>query len=232
MELSAVILAGGESKRMGRDKALIELEGQTLLALAVEKVRRLGVAEIFISGRPDRDYSAVAYPVLFDLAPGFGPLGGIERALHECRSPLLLVLAVDLPHMTTEFLRKLMARCDPLTGVVPELEGRLEPLAATYPKRCYQFANDFVARSRPVVCQFAEACLRERAVRKFEITPADADCLSNWNSPADISTANPARRLERDNDKGAESTTRESLKVSVSLNPAPAAPASFDPLCP
>jgi molybdopterin-guanine dinucleotide biosynthesis protein A/wyosine [tRNA(Phe)-imidazoG37] synthetase (radical SAM superfamily) len=223
MELSAVILAGGESKRMGRDKALIELEGQTLLALAVEKVRRLGVAEIFISGRPGRDYSAVKYPVLFDLEPGFGPLGGIERALHECHSPLLLVLAVDLPHLTTEFLRKLMARCDPLTGVVPELEGRLEPLAAIYPKRCHQFASNFVARSRPVVCQFAEACLEERAVRKFELTNADAVCFSNWNSPADIPTVNPARKLEQDHDKGAGSTPRESPKASAGLNPAPAA---------
>ncbi len=213
MELSAVILAGGESKRMGRDKTFIELAGRTLLALAVEKVRRLGVAEIFISGRPGRDYSAVAYPVLFDLEPGFGPLGGIERALHECRSPLLLVLAVDLPHITTEFLRKLMTRCDPLTGVVPQLEGRLEPLAAIYPKRCRHFASDFVARWRPVVCQFAEACLEERAVRKFEITNPDADCFSNWNSPEDISTVNPARKLEQDHDKDAGSSTRERHKV-------------------
>ena len=185
-QLSAVILAGGESRRMGRDKAMIELDGQTLLARAVEKVRRLGVAEIFISGRPGRDYSAMKYPVLFDLEPGFGPLGGIERALHECRSPLLLVLAVDLPQMTTEFLRKLMARCDSLTGVVPELEGCLEPLAAIYPKRSHQFARDFVARSRRVACEFAEACLEEHAVRKYDVTLADAGGFANWNSPADL----------------------------------------------
>lgn len=171
---------------MGRDKAMIELNGQTLLARAVKKVRRLGVAEIFISGRPGGDYSAVEYPVLFDLEPGFGPLGGIERALHECHSPLLLVLAVDLPQMTTEFLHKLMACCDLLTGVVPELEGRLEPLAAIYPKRCHQFASDFVARSRRVVCEFAKACLEEHAVHKYEVALAEAGGFANWNSPTDL----------------------------------------------
>ena len=69
MDLSAVILAGGESRRMGRDKAWMELEGQPLVALAVEKVRALGVTEIFISGRAGQDYSALTCPVLFDLKP-------------------------------------------------------------------------------------------------------------------------------------------------------------------
>jgi molybdopterin-guanine dinucleotide biosynthesis protein A len=184
--LSTVILAGGESRRMGRDKAWLELDGQTLLALAVEKVCQLGVQEIFISGRLGGDYSAVKYPVLFDLEPGFGPLGGIERGLHECNSPLLLVLAVDLPRMTTGFLKTLVAHCDPLTGVVPKLNGRLEPLAAIYPKRSHFIASSFISRSRRVACEFAEACLDERAVRTFKVARNDAACFSNWNRPADI----------------------------------------------
>ena len=68
LDLSGVILAGGESQRMGRDKAWIELEGRTLLALAVEKVRQAGVTEIFISGRPGRDYSAVSPSAARSLA--------------------------------------------------------------------------------------------------------------------------------------------------------------------
>ncbi len=95
MQCSAVILAGGESKRMGGDKAWVESGGRPLVQLAVEKVRELGIKEIFTSGRAGEDYSALKCAVLFDLEPGFGPLGGIERGLHECASPLLLVLAVD-----------------------------------------------------------------------------------------------------------------------------------------
>lgn len=155
MDLSAVILAGGESRRMGRDKAWLELDGQPLVALAVEKVRALGVTDIFISGRAGRDYSALPGPVLFDLEPGVGPLGGIERGLHACGSPLLLVLAVDLLRMTSTFLQKLAAHCDRLTGAVPALAGEVEPLAAIYPKRCHAFASEALTKSRHSAREFA-----------------------------------------------------------------------------
>jgi molybdopterin-guanine dinucleotide biosynthesis protein A len=189
MNLSAVILAGGASRRMGRDKAWVSLEGKPLIAHAVEKVRQLGVEEFFVSGRAGEDYSVLKCPVLYDLEPGFGPVGGIERALQVTSSPLLLVLAVDLPHMTTAFLRKLAAHCNHLTGAVPVLDRGLEPLAAIYPRRCHAIASDFIAKSRLSARDFAAACLRERAVQKFAVTRADMDCFTNWNRPADVPQA-------------------------------------------
>jgi molybdopterin-guanine dinucleotide biosynthesis protein A len=186
MDLSAVILAGGESRRMGRDKAWVELGGRPLLELAVEKVRGAGIEELFISGRPGVDYSAVRCPVIFDLEPGLGPLGGIERALHAASSPLVLVLAVDLPGMTPAFLRKLVARCRGLTGAVPKVSRGLEPLAAIYPRRCHALAFDAIARSRHAVCDFAKACLKERAVRTLAVALADVACFVNWNQLADV----------------------------------------------
>jgi molybdenum cofactor guanylyltransferase len=189
VNLSAVILAGGESKRMGRDKASVQFKGNSLLSLAVEKVRQLGITEVFISGRAEMDYSTLNCPVLLDLEPGCGPLGGIERGLHASSSAMLLVLAVDLPHMTTAFLRKLIAQCDPSTGVLPKLDGRCEPLAAIYPKRCHIIARNSLARSRLAVREFAEKCLEESAVRTMEVSPADAGCFANWNTPADVTTS-------------------------------------------
>jgi molybdopterin-guanine dinucleotide biosynthesis protein A len=184
--LGAVILAGGRSSRMGRDKAWIEWAGQPLIAHALEKVRRLGVAEVFISGRPDVDYGALGCPVLLDREPGRGPLGGIERALHECASPLLLVLAVDLPHMTAGLLARLAARCDARTGAVPKLGDKLEPLAAIYPRRCHALARAALAQARAAARDFATACLREQAVRVFPVAAADAGCFANWNRPDDL----------------------------------------------
>ena len=81
MIFSAVILAGGKSLRMGRDKAWLEIEGQTLLARQIALARETGAAEIFISGRADADYSAFGCPVLQDGFPDAVPLAGIERAL-------------------------------------------------------------------------------------------------------------------------------------------------------
>lgn len=203
MNLSAVILAGGQSRRMGRDKARLQRDGQSLLARAVATVREVGARETFISGRADRDDAEWGCPVLFDREPGLGPVGGIERALHECASPLLLVLAVDLPQITTAFLRKLVAAGDPLTGVVPELNGELEPLVAIYPQRCHALAAALLANGRRAACDFAVACLSERAVRAFAVAPADAGCFTNWNSGADVVPAIPcAKSTPRGSDAG------------------------------
>ncbi|HPC58320.1 MAG TPA: molybdenum cofactor guanylyltransferase [Candidatus Paceibacterota bacterium] len=185
--LTAVILAGGESRRMGRDKAWLEWNGHPLIVHAVEKARALGAAEIYISGRVGTDYSALRLPVLTDLVPGLGPLGGIERGLRECASPLLLVLAVDLPRITLGMLTRLRARCDHWTGVVPALPGGLEPLAAIYPRRCHTFAFAAITQGRRAARDFAKTCLQEGAVRTFPVAPAAAGCFTNWNAPADCS---------------------------------------------
>src|ERR1041384_571654 len=93
MNFSAVILAGGASRRMGRDKAWVEVAGESLLSRAVATVRRAGASEVLISGRPGVNYSTLEARVLFDGKPGQGPLGGIEQALAVANFPLVLVLA-------------------------------------------------------------------------------------------------------------------------------------------
>lgn len=186
MQLSAVILAGGQSRRMGRDKAWLELEGQSLLSRALATVRAAGITEIFISGRADTDYSALDCPVLLDREPGAGPLAGIERALAASAAPLTLVLAVDLPHMTTAFLQTLAQNCAPDAGVVPEIRGQLEPLAAIYPKRCQALALDCLRQGRRAARHFAELCRAAGAVHTFPVPTQHLRCFDNWNTPQDL----------------------------------------------
>ena len=193
MNFSAVILAGGESRRMGRDKAWIEVRGQPLLSRALATVRRAGADEVFVSGRKDGNYPGVDCPVLFDLNPGSGPLGGIERALGAMHSPMLLVLAVDLPNMTARFLRRLILCCDDRTGVVPKCRGELEPLAAIYPKRCHVLALDALRQTRLAARDFAEVCLLEAAVRTFPVAAADFVRFANCNSPGDLAVTESPR---------------------------------------
>jgi len=196
MNFSAVILAGGASRRMGRDKAWIDVRGQPLLLRAVATVRRAGAGDVFVSGRRGGDYRHVDCPVLFDARAGRGPLSGIERALRVMNSPLLLVLAVDLPNMTATFLRKLVLRCDERTGVVPSWRGGLEPLAALYPKRCHAIVLEALREDRLAARGFAEACLRAGTVHSFDIAACDRVRFANCNSPADLSVL--ARRPTRE----------------------------------
>jgi molybdopterin-guanine dinucleotide biosynthesis protein A len=187
MNLGAVILAGGESRRMGQDKAWLKVGGESLIVRARSTLRASGIEEIMISGRAGTDYSKLPCQVLFDVEPGWGPLSGIDRALEASSAPLLLVLAVDLPNMTAAFLRNLAGHCDPLTGAVPEFNGQLEPLAAIYPKRSRSLAREFRLTGRLAARDFADACRRDHLVRAFSVPQADFACFENWNTPSDVS---------------------------------------------
>jgi molybdopterin-guanine dinucleotide biosynthesis protein A len=171
---------------MGRDKAWLNVDGVPLIQRSLATAREAGAREVFLSGRPGVDYAALGCPVLLDLKPSCGPLGGIEGGLLAATAPLLLVVAVDMAHLTAGFLQKLLAACDPHTGVVPQLHGAWEPLAAVYPKRAHAVAADFLAKSRHAVREFASACHRLGMVRRLEVAAEDAACLANWNCPTDI----------------------------------------------
>lgn len=187
MNFSAVILAGGKSSRMGRDKAFLKIGGTTLLARQIGLARELGASEIFISGRADVNYSAFSCRVLSDKFPDAGPLAGIERALDAAKSPLLFVLAVDLPEMDAEFLRRLAVDCSESRGAVPRVNGHLEPLVAFYPKAALALAAANLERRSFAVKEFAEACVRSGLAQFVELDAGEARHFANWNSPADLS---------------------------------------------
>ncbi len=189
MKFSAVILAGGYSRRMGRDKAFLEWRGRTLLAQQLDTLQQLQPAELWISGKPGIDYAAGAYPVLFDHFPEHGPLGGIERALHETQTLLLLVLAVDMPLMNASCLQRMLNACADGAGVVPETARQLQPLAAFYPKSAHSTARALLEKGENSVTHFAQSCLQLGLLNRYSVPEAEADFFANWNFPGDVSSA-------------------------------------------
>jgi molybdenum cofactor guanylyltransferase len=196
MDFSTLILAGGRSRRMGQPKAFLPIQGETLLERAVRIAQELNPAEVLIAGRAGLDYPAMpGCTVVLDREPDLGPLGGIERGLASSRSPLLMVLAVDLPHMTAAFLRRLLALCDPTTGSVPRLDGRLEPLAAVYPASSHRLADRLLVQRQLAARAFANACLLAQIVRILELGGNETGLFRNWNTPADVAAGNLAPSL-------------------------------------
>lgn len=187
MTFDAVILAGGTSTRMGRDKAMLQIKGQTLLARQIELARQTGAGEVFISGRPERDDSAFGCRVLTDKYADAGPLAGIERGLGAASAPLLLVLAVDLPEINAGLLRRLLAACGPNQGLVPRLGPRIEPLAAFYPKSAHSLSAQLLARNAHAVTQFAEACVQAGLAKFADLLEDDSKYFVNWNTPTAVS---------------------------------------------
>jgi molybdopterin-guanine dinucleotide biosynthesis protein A len=182
---SAVILAGGKSSRMGSDKAWLEVGGKTLLARQIELAREAGAAEIFISGRADKDYAAFDCRVLQDHFANAGPLAGIERALEAATSPLLLVLAVDMPAMNTGLMNTLLDHCAE-HGAIPRVGGRVEPLAAFYPKNSQLVAETLLRAGKNRVTTFAEHCVQSGFARLVDLAANQAELFLNWNTSADL----------------------------------------------
>lgn len=183
MKLSALILAGGQSRRMGRDKAFLDWDGRPLLAWQLERVRPLQPEQLFISGRPGVDYGTFGCAVLHDAFPGCGPLAGIERGLEAMDTPLLLVLAVDMPGMTTGFLKRLLGDCTATVGRVPRRNGQPESLAAIYPKASHRVALALLTDGFYAAAYFAETCAEAGLVQFGEVSPGAQACLANWNRP-------------------------------------------------
>jgi molybdopterin-guanine dinucleotide biosynthesis protein A len=145
--LTAFVLAGGKSTRMGTDKAFLEFSGRSLLANALELARAVA-AEVSIVGDPAR-FSAFG-TVVQDAYPDRGPLGGIHAALASSGTEMNLMIAADLPLLDMRFLRYLIdvaGNCDALV-TVPRLHDHYEPLCAVYRKKFGTLAGEALAANR------------------------------------------------------------------------------------
>lgn len=184
-DVSAFVLAGGRSSRMGADKALLRLGEKTLLEIALRNASTVTDNPVIV-GEGAR---YVAYgPVVEDRFPGCGPLGGIHAALSATVSEWNLVLSVDIPLMSASFLRWLVdtaGSCDELV-CVPRLNGRNEPLCALYRRPLLPVVEKALRdRQYKVDRIFGEA--KTRFVPEAEIRAAgySEEIFRNVNTPED-----------------------------------------------
>lgn len=189
---SAVLLAAGHSTRMGRDKALLEIDdagrGIPLWRWQRDTLARAGAGEIFLSARPEQAWSHRAdgfAAVVHDSHPNSGPLAGLTAALERAAHPHLAVLAIDLPRMSAEWLAALRAECAPGVGAVGRRGGGelfFEPLAAIYPREILPLAQVGLARGEFSLQRLLAAAVEQRFMRVREITSAEAPLFENWNA--------------------------------------------------
>jgi molybdopterin-guanine dinucleotide biosynthesis protein A len=134
IEISAVLLAGGESTRMGKDKATLLFRGKPLWQIQLELLRKLEPTEILVSARTDPDWRPANVHFVADDPPSCGPLSGLAASLAQMRTAHLLALAIDMPFITEKYLEFLCSLIEPGRGVLPKIDNRAEPLAAIYPQ--------------------------------------------------------------------------------------------------
>jgi molybdopterin-guanine dinucleotide biosynthesis protein A len=185
LALSAAILAGGASSRMGRNKALLELEGVRLIERVLARLEPL-TDDILLSTNEPEPYAFLRGRVRFvpDAAGlGQGPLAGIASTLAAARHPRLLVVAADMPFLNPRLLQYL-ASLDPpveITAPVIDTNGLPEPLHTIYSKTILPIVEAQLASgNRKVLDLFPQVRVRE--VPRAEITPFDPAFHSFFNA--------------------------------------------------
>ena len=188
-QLTAFVLAGGKSTRMGKDKAVLSLDGRTLLETALEAARAVA-QEVFIVGPPQlyRQYA----PAIADIFPGCGPLAGIHAGLSHTKTEFNLMLAVDTPFLSAQLFAYLAHRAVASRALVtaPEINAYPQPLCAIYSRGFLPIADRALREGRhkivPLFPQPGTVLVPQAELEQFAFT---AEMFENLNTPEDLERA-------------------------------------------
>jgi molybdopterin-guanine dinucleotide biosynthesis protein A len=188
-DLTAFILAGGKSSRMGTDKAFVGYEGRTLLAGALDLARSVA-SVVWIVGSKEK-FAAFA-PVVEDIFRDCGPLGGIHAALLASTTELNVMLAVDMPFVSSAFLQYLITQARGASDavvVVPCGDGRRQPLCAIYRREFAGVAERALRAGRYKIDALFDQ-VRTRVIGQEELATAGFSpaTFRNLNTPEDLQT--------------------------------------------
>jgi molybdenum cofactor guanylyltransferase len=188
-DLTAFILAGGNSTRMGTDKAFVMFEGRTLLARALEVCRTI-TSDVRVVG--DRKKFAPFAPVVEDVFPGCGPLAGIHAGLRDSETDWNVVLAVDLPFVSPALLLFLVAQARESRAMVtvPRAGEGWQPLCAIY-RRAFADAAETALRARryKIDALFDESLIRPVGEEDLRRAGFSAEIFRNLNTPEELADA-------------------------------------------
>lgn len=182
------LLAGGRSSRMGADKASLIWRGQPLWQHQLRLAAEIGAKEILISGNPGGPYRHAAR-VIPDEISDAGPLAGLASLLNTMQSEWLLVVAVDMPWLDTSVLGSLLKECDVGQGVVPWVEGRIEALAAVYPRAARKLAGECLVSENRSMHEFVRRTERQKLVKLLAQPASSSLFFRSVNTASEWSAA-------------------------------------------
>lgn len=181
-DITGVILAGGRSRRMGRDKATLKLAGRTLFDRAYDAFKSV-FEQILIAGdRPD--LASLAVPCFADEFPG-SALGGIHGGLKAAQTPWIFVAPCDLAAPDPNLIRYLLPYRHSHDAVVPRTTAGFEPVFALYHKNCLPVMEQMLRAGNYRIYDFYDR-IRIRFVESDELPNGWQTALVNLNSPLDL----------------------------------------------
>jgi len=195
--ITIVLQAGGESTRMGKDKAFIPFLGIPLIERLIDRFNQLNT-EIVIISNDLPAYQGLGLPVFEDVRPGRGALGGLLTALSVANTPLIGLIAVDMPFASPQLFRYMAERMKETSwdGMIPSTPNGIEPLHAIYRREsCLPLVEQAIDRDlwrMKAWHEFANLKILEPE-ETMEITGSKHTFL-NLNTPEDYSAAEEIAR--------------------------------------
>jgi molybdenum cofactor guanylyltransferase len=179
MNRAGWVLVGGHSRRMGTNKALLEMDGQPLFRRVAKEIGKI-CGTVSLVGDP-ATYGGLGLPVIPDRFPGVGPLAGIEAALNVTNVEWNLLVACDMPSLDASVLEELFGAADGADGAVPSYgDGRIEQLSAVFHRRCH---TEILAALEQGVRKVSDALAR----LKLRYVPvSNPNSFANLNTPEDL----------------------------------------------
>lgn len=193
MDISAIVLAGGRSQRLGREKATETINGQSLIKRVITSLSFLNSDIIIVSGSDKAALGLSGYPrlrVVADAYSGKGPLVGIYSGLTASASAYNLAVACDMPFLSRELLTYLLKERAGYDVVLPRLDNTVEPLHAVYSRACLPAIEEMFRRGKYGVHQLFEL-VKVRYIEADEIDRFDPRHMSffNVNTEANLAAA-------------------------------------------
>ena len=187
--VTGLILAGGQSRRMGRDKAHLPWGSATLIARVIETLRPV-TEELLVVARDARAFAGLGARVVEDLVPGAHALGGLYTGLTLAAHERCFVCACDNPFLSAPLVRFLYEQLDGGDLVIPKTASGLQPLHAAYARSALPAIQEQLRQERWDLCALAPK-LRTRIIEPEQWRPFDHGGRSffNLNTPADYAAA-------------------------------------------
>ncbi|HEY3308242.1 MAG TPA: molybdenum cofactor guanylyltransferase [Desulfuromonadaceae bacterium] len=183
--VTGVILAGGQSSRMGSNKALLPYRGGRFIEAIHRQLTELFDEVILVTNSPEQ-YLFLHCRKTPDLFPGMGALAGLHSGLQHATNPYIFAVACDMPYLNNTLIRRLVRLRSSAAVVIPEGEGGLEPLHAVYGKQCLTSMEQALTSGRKrIISFFPEVSVCRFPHQEVAVIDPTFDSFRNINTPVD-----------------------------------------------
>ncbi|MDF0652991.1 MAG: molybdenum cofactor guanylyltransferase [Nitrospira sp.] len=190
-DVTGVLLAGGKSRRMGEDKRFLHVGQKTLFERSCAVLSEL-FEQVCVVIAQDSPSLQAAVPVVRDLIPDGGSLGGLYTGLRWAKTQHIFLAACDMPFLNPDVIRYMVCPKDQADIVIGQWASRLHPTHAVYGRNCLPVLEEMMSlHDRKIQNMIDHPALRVRVIAEMEIRQIDHDGCSmfNINTPADLDRA-------------------------------------------